>query len=91
MQPDNCEEIHHEAINAHWPGHPYRELPTREEGDKSTVEKPIGPHDAMLAGHARSRELILVTNNLREFEQVEGCGWLTGLKSRCRLANRLSV
>ena len=33
---------------------------------------PIGPYDAMIAGHARARGLILVTNNLREFERVPG-------------------
>ena len=33
---------------------------------------PIGPYDAMLAGHARSHGLILVTNNTREFERVPG-------------------
>lgn len=34
--------------------------------------KPIGPYDQMIAGHARSKGLILVTNNLREFERVPG-------------------
>ncbi|WP_437559172.1 type II toxin-antitoxin system tRNA(fMet)-specific endonuclease VapC [Acidithiobacillus sulfuriphilus] len=34
--------------------------------------KPIGPYDQMIAAHARSRGLILVTNNLREFERVPG-------------------
>ncbi|MCZ6686250.1 MAG: tRNA(fMet)-specific endonuclease VapC [Gammaproteobacteria bacterium] len=34
--------------------------------------KPIGPYDLMIAGHARSRGLILVTNNLREFKRVPG-------------------
>lgn len=33
---------------------------------------PIGPYDALIAGHARSQGLILVSNNLREFERVEG-------------------
>lgn len=33
---------------------------------------PIGPYDLMIAGHARSRGLILVTNNVREFERVPG-------------------
>jgi len=33
---------------------------------------PIGPYDYMIAGHARSRGLIVVTNNLREFERVPG-------------------
>ncbi len=34
--------------------------------------KLIGPYDLMIAGHARSRGLILVTNNLREFKRVPG-------------------
>lgn len=34
--------------------------------------KPIGPYDAMIAGHARSRGLILVTNNMKEFARVPG-------------------
>ncbi|MCY0387421.1 tRNA(fMet)-specific endonuclease VapC [Robbsia sp. Bb-Pol-6] len=34
--------------------------------------KPIGPYDQMIAGHARAEGLILVTNNLREFERVPG-------------------
>lgn len=34
--------------------------------------KPIGPYDQMIAGHARSQGLMLVTNNLREFERVPG-------------------
>jgi len=34
--------------------------------------KPIGPYDQMIAGHARSKGLIIVTNNLREFERVPG-------------------
>jgi len=34
--------------------------------------RPIGPYDMMIAGHARSSGLILVTNNLREFERVPG-------------------
>lgn len=34
--------------------------------------RPIGPYDQMIAGHARSRGLILVTNNQREFGRVPG-------------------
>jgi tRNA(fMet)-specific endonuclease VapC len=34
--------------------------------------KPIGPYDMMIAGHARASGLILVTNNVREFERVPG-------------------
>ncbi len=33
---------------------------------------PIGPYDAMIAGHARSRGLVVVTNNRREFDRVPG-------------------
>lgn len=33
---------------------------------------PIGPYDQMIAGHARAQGLILVSNNLREFERVAG-------------------
>ena len=34
--------------------------------------KPIGPYDMMIAGHARSMGLVLVTNNEREFGRVPG-------------------
>lgn len=34
--------------------------------------KPIGPFDQMIAAHARACGLILVTNNVREFERVSG-------------------
>jgi tRNA(fMet)-specific endonuclease VapC len=33
---------------------------------------PIGPYDQLIAGHARSRGLIVVTNNRREFDRVPG-------------------
>ncbi|MEV4609486.1 tRNA(fMet)-specific endonuclease VapC [Neorhizobium sp. LMR1-1-1.1] len=33
---------------------------------------PIGPYDQLIAGHARSRGLIMVTNNRREFDRVAG-------------------
>jgi len=33
---------------------------------------PIGPYDLMIAAHARAKGLILVTNNVREFERVAG-------------------
>ena len=33
---------------------------------------PIGPYDMMIAGHARAQGLTLVTNNIREFERVQG-------------------
>lgn len=33
---------------------------------------PIGPYDQMIAGHARSQGLIVVSNNRREFDRVPG-------------------
>lgn len=32
----------------------------------------IGPYDLMIAGHARSRGLVVVTGNLGEFQRVRG-------------------
>jgi len=40
----------------------------------------IGPYDLLIAGLARSREMILVTNNTKEFERVADLhleDWLT--------------
>ncbi|HEX7764426.1 MAG TPA: tRNA(fMet)-specific endonuclease VapC [Cellvibrio sp.] len=42
---------------------------------RATLERkgtPIGVNDLHIAGHARSHGLVLVTNNLREFERIEG-------------------
>lgn len=42
---------------------------------------PIGPCDTLIAGHARSQGLIVVTDNEREFKRVEGLrveNWLRG-------------
>lgn len=33
---------------------------------------PVGPYDSMIAAHARALGLILVTNNTREFERING-------------------
>lgn len=41
---------------------------------------PIGNHDLFIAAHARSRNMTLVTHNVREFERVPGLSvedWLT--------------
>ncbi|WCE07591.1 type II toxin-antitoxin system tRNA(fMet)-specific endonuclease VapC [Pseudomonas sp. JBR1] len=43
----------------------------------------IGPYDQMIAGHARSLGLIVVTNNRREFDRVPGLrveDWVTAEK-----------
>jgi tRNA(fMet)-specific endonuclease VapC len=33
---------------------------------------PISPYDEMIAGHARSRGLVIVTNHTRQFEDAPG-------------------
>lgn len=43
---------------------------------------PIGAYDGMIAGHARSLGLIVITGNLREFNRVSGLrceDWLNAL------------
>src|SRR5258708_11436399 len=34
--------------------------------------RPTGPYDLMIGAHARSEGLILVTNNVRDFERMNG-------------------
>lgn len=33
---------------------------------------PIGPYDVLIAGQAKARSLVLVTNNIGEFSRVDG-------------------
>ena len=35
---------------------------------------PIGAMDMLIAAHAKAKGLIVVTNNVREFERVKGLG-----------------
>jgi tRNA(fMet)-specific endonuclease VapC len=55
---------------------PYDELAASHTGqlraELARNGTPIGPYDQLIAGHARSRGLIAVTNNLREFDRVPG-------------------
>lgn len=37
-----------------------------------TAGRPIGAYDMLIGAHARSAGLIVVTNNLREFERIPG-------------------
>lgn len=36
------------------------------------IGRPIGPYDEMIAGHARSQGLVIVTNNVRQFKHAPG-------------------
>lgn len=40
--------------------------------DLAVQGKPIGGYDVLLAGHARSRDLTMVTHNVNEFGRVSG-------------------
>lgn len=55
---------------------PYDEKAAHHTGqlraELAKVGTPIGPYDHMIAGHARSQGLILVTNNMKEFGRVSG-------------------
>ncbi|GGG17735.1 ribonuclease VapC [Rhizobium wenxiniae] len=55
---------------------PYDELAASHTGqlraELALNGTPIGLYDQLIAGHARSRGLITVTNNRREFDRVPG-------------------
>jgi len=55
---------------------PFDDKAAAEYSDiRAALEKrgiPIGANDLLIAAHARSVQLTLVTNNLREFERVDG-------------------
>jgi tRNA(fMet)-specific endonuclease VapC len=40
--------------------------------DLERAGQPVGIHDMMIGGHARSEGLTVVTNNLREFQRMPG-------------------
>jgi tRNA(fMet)-specific endonuclease VapC len=44
----------------------------RISGKLAQVGASIGPQDTLIAGHARSRGLVVVTRNLAEFSRVPG-------------------
>jgi len=54
---------------------PFEATASREYGYiRAKLEKkgtPIGTLDTMIAAHAKSQDLVLVTNNTREFQRVE--------------------
>jgi len=47
---------------------------------------PIGVNDLHIPGHARSLGMIIVTNNLREFERVSGISEVNWVQEEHRLA-----
>jgi len=64
---------------------PWTEPAAREAGavraELAAKGSPIGAYDLQIAGHARSLDAILVTNNHREFSRVSGlplADWVSG-------------
>ena len=53
----------------------------RLRGDLSKTGTPIGAYDTLIAGQARSRGMVLVTNNTREFTRVPGLRFENWLES----------
>ena len=55
---------------------PFDDRAAVEYGDiRASLEKkgtPIGPNDMLIAAHARSLGLTIVTNNVKEFRRVDG-------------------
>ena len=55
---------------------PFDDRASVEYGDiRASLEKkgtPIGPNDMLIAAHARSLGLTIVTNNVKEFRRVDG-------------------
>ncbi len=50
----------------------------------------IGPYDMLIAGHARASGLILVTNNINEFERVPGLLFENWIEADIRTGKRTS-
>jgi tRNA(fMet)-specific endonuclease VapC len=66
----------------------WSESAAREAGavraELAAAGSPIGAYDLQIAGHARSLDATLVTNNAREFSRVSGLrleDWISGAES----------
>ena len=74
-----------ENFAARMPVLPFGEKASLHYGEiRAELERkgtPIGPYDLMIAGHARSEGLVLVTNNINEFGRVAGLRTANWIKS----------
>lgn len=61
---------------------PYDEIAASHTGqlrdELARNATPIDPYDQLIAGHAHSRGLIIVTNNRRQFDRVAGLRVMEG-------------
>ncbi|MEA1866560.1 MAG: type II toxin-antitoxin system VapC family toxin, partial [Thermodesulfobacteriota bacterium] len=55
-----------------------------------TIGQLIGPYDMLIASHARAFGLILVTNNINEFERVPGLLFENWIESDIRSGEKTS-
>ena len=59
-----------------FPRVPFDENDARAAGEiraeLAKAGQPVGPFDALIAAQAKARDLIVLTNNLREFQRIEG-------------------
>lgn len=46
--------------------------PGQLRAELKKLGRPTGPYDEMIAGHARSQGLVIVTNNIRQFKHAPG-------------------
>ena len=53
----------------------------RIRAELRAVGTPIGPLDVLIAGQAVARDLVLVTDNVREFARVDGLNAVNWLRS----------
>ena len=64
------------AILAELPVIPFEQPAHSHYGDiRAGLEKagtPLGPNDLLIAAHARALDMVLITNNEREFSRVPG-------------------
>jgi tRNA(fMet)-specific endonuclease VapC len=71
LVPLSISEFDYKAANA------YRKV----RAELETQGTPIGPLDTLIAAHALSLNLTLITNNVREFSRVSGLkvtNWVSG-------------
>lgn len=78
---ERCEQPANEMLKIERLTKPIHVLPFDEAGASSAAGirweleqagKVIGPYDLLIAGHAKSLNLTVVTNNTREFNRVSG-------------------
>ena len=71
MQSAPCPRFGSRPLGGCWHDHAAMHA-GRARAQLAAAGAPIGPYDVLIAGHARSLGLVVVTNNEREFARVPG-------------------